>query len=46
VEDGAAAMGMGCTRVAERICIFDREGYNPAFFAKMWEKRIACQTYH
>jgi prepilin-type processing-associated H-X9-DG protein len=28
------------------ILIFDREGYSPAFFAEMWEKRIACQTYH
>lgn len=28
------------------IIIFDREGYSPAFFRKMWEKyRIACITY-
>lgn len=27
--------------------IFDREGYSPAFFKKMWENhRIACITYH
>ena len=26
--------------------IFDREGYSPAFFKEMWEKRIACQTYN
>jgi len=27
--------------------IFDREGYSPAFFRRMWEKhRIACITYH
>jgi len=27
--------------------IFDREGYSPAFFKKMWsEHRIACITYH
>jgi hypothetical protein len=27
--------------------IFDREGYSPAFFLEMWEKRrIACQTYN
>ncbi|MCP4409647.1 MAG: helix-turn-helix domain-containing protein, partial [Gammaproteobacteria bacterium] len=26
--------------------VFDREGYSPAFFLKMWEKRIACLTYH
>lgn len=24
---------------------FDREGYSPGFFKRMWEKRIACQTY-
>ena len=26
--------------------IFDREAYSPGFFKRMWEKRIACQTYH
>lgn len=27
--------------------IFDREGYSPAFFRKMWkEHRISCMTYH
>jgi hypothetical protein len=27
--------------------IFDREGYSPAFFKKMWQThRIACITYH
>jgi len=26
--------------------IFDREGYSPDFFARMWKKRIACLTYH
>lgn len=26
--------------------IFDREGYSPALFKRMAEKRIACQTYH
>ena len=25
--------------------VFDREGYSPGFFKRMWEKRIACQTY-
>jgi hypothetical protein len=25
--------------------VFDREGYSPAFFKEMWEKRIACYTY-
>ncbi|MHC4270570.1 MAG: putative transposase [Planctomycetota bacterium] len=25
--------------------VFDREGYSPAFFKKMWKKRIACYTY-
>jgi len=28
------------------VIVFDREGYSPAFFKEMWEKRIACQTYH
>jgi len=29
------------------ILVFDREGYSPAFFKKMWrEYRIACMTYH
>jgi hypothetical protein len=26
--------------------VFDREGYSPAFFAKMQAQRIACLTYH
>ncbi len=28
------------------MMIFDREGYSPEFFARMWDKRIACQTYN
>lgn len=29
------------------ILVFDREGYSPAFFRKMWqENRISCMTYH
>ncbi len=29
------------------IIVFDREGYSPAFFGRMWKKyRIACITYH
>jgi hypothetical protein len=29
------------------ILVFDREGYSPAFFCKMWvEYRVACMTYH
>jgi len=29
------------------ILVFDREGYSPAFFRKMWQHhRIACLTYH
>ena len=29
------------------VMIFDREGYSPAFFRRMWqEHRIACITYH
>jgi hypothetical protein len=27
------------------VLIFDREGYSPEFFQRMWEMRIACQTY-
>lgn len=26
--------------------VFDREGYSPAFLAKMKKKRVACITYH
>ena len=26
--------------------VFDREGYSPAFFARAWERRIACLSYH
>jgi cell division protein FtsB len=29
------------------LIIFDREGYSPSFFRRMWqEHRIACVTYH
>ena len=29
------------------ILVFDREGYSPVFFKKMWDRyRIACMTYH
>ncbi|MFN2359445.1 MAG: putative transposase, partial [Desulfotignum sp.] len=29
------------------IVVFDREGYSPGFFGKMWNKhRISCMTYH
>jgi transposase len=29
------------------LLIFDREGYSPSFFRRMWEEhRIACVTYH
>ena len=28
------------------VVVFDREGYSPEFFRKMWKKRIACITYH
>jgi len=29
------------------VLVFDREGYSPAFFARMWRThRIACITYH
>jgi len=26
--------------------VFDREGYSPDFMVRMWERRIACLTYH
>jgi hypothetical protein len=26
--------------------VFDRAGYSPDFFAAMWEKRVACLSYH
>lgn len=33
--------------LARLILVFDREGYSPQFFKKMWrEHRIACITYH
>jgi transposase len=29
------------------VVVFDREGYSPGFFGKMWNKhRISCMTYH
>lgn len=29
------------------VMVFDREGYSPGFFKKMWKQhRIACMTYH
>ena len=29
------------------LILFDREGYSPSFFRKMWQEyRIACVTYH
>jgi hypothetical protein len=29
------------------VLLFDREGYSPTFFKKMWEEhRISCVTYH
>jgi hypothetical protein len=32
---------------ARFVILFDREGYSPEFFKKMWEThRIACITYH
>ncbi len=27
------------------VLVFDREGYSPDFFYRMWQIRIACQTY-
>ena len=26
--------------------VFDREGYSPDFFLRMWQQRISCITYH
>ncbi len=35
------------TYCARFTLLFDREGYSPAFFKKMWQThRIACITYH
>jgi len=29
------------------VMVFDREGYSPAFFERMWHNhRIGCVTYH
>jgi transposase len=28
------------------VIVFDREGYSPDLFREMWQKRIACITYH
>jgi len=33
--------------LARFTILFDREGYSPVFFKRMWQKyRIACTTYH
>lgn len=33
--------------VSRFTLVFDREGYSPAFFKRMWQKyRISCITYH
>lgn len=33
--------------LARFVLVFDREGYSPGFFKRMWqEHRIACLTYH
>lgn len=31
---------------ARLTIVFDRAGYSPAFFKRMWQKRIACLSYH
>jgi hypothetical protein len=36
----------GDARVHWFTMVFDREGYSPELFEKMWEKRIAILTYH
>ena len=37
----------GDPHLSRFVMIFDREGYSPAFFARMWkEHRIGCITYH
>ena len=33
-------------RLCRFVTVFDREGYSPGFFKRMWEQRIACQTYN
>jgi hypothetical protein len=33
-------------RVPRFTVVFDREGYSPAWFGELWEKRVAVLTYH
>jgi hypothetical protein len=28
------------------LLVFDRAGYSPAFFARMWRRQVACLSYH
>ena len=28
------------------LLVFDRAGYSPGFFARMWSRKIACLSYH
>lgn len=28
------------------LLVFDRAGYSPAFFARMWQRKVACLSYH
>jgi len=28
------------------LLVFDRAGYSPAFFARMWRRKVACLSYH
>lgn len=32
--------------LARFTLVFDREGYSPDFLRRMWDKRIACVSYH
>lgn len=42
----AAGQLAGDQRLARLTLIFDRAGYSPEFFARMWKLRIAVITYH
>lgn len=42
----AAGQLAGDPRLARLTLIFDRAGYSPEFFARMWKLRIAVITYH
>jgi hypothetical protein len=47
VPDQPSPAGLDADRLRHRFTlVFDREGYSPAFFLKMKQRRIACVSYH